>query len=128
MTALAYAYQNMASRITLGDMGIARSFQFARINRKSAVTFCLLGIMLLGAFQYLGALYQVFSFGLRLQSENREVGALDQEVNALELKTQRAAANFAVEHQEALSSMEKISQVRYITGEQETVSYASSRQ
>lgn len=128
MTALIYVYQNMASRMTLGEIGIARSFQFAKTNQKSAVTFCLLGVMLLGAFQYLGALYAVFSFGLRLQSENREVGSLDQEVDALELKTQRAAANFAVEHQEALSSMEKISQVRYITGEQEAMSYASSRQ
>ncbi len=118
----------MTSRLTLGDMNITRSFPFARINRKSAVTFCLLGIMLLGAFQYLGALYQIFSFGLRLQDENREIGVLDQEVNALDLKIQRAVANFAAEHQEALSSMEKISTVRYITGAQEAVSYASSHQ
>lgn len=128
MTALVYAYQHMTSRVTLGDISVARSFQFAKINQKSAVTFCVLGIMLLGAFQYLGALYEIFAFGLRLQDESREIGALSQEVDSLELRTQRAAANFPIEHKELLSSMEKISQVRYVTGEQEAVSYVSLHQ
>lgn len=126
MTALAYAYQNMASRMTFADLGIARSFHFAEMNKKSAVTFCLIGIMLFGAVQYLGALYAVFSIGLRLQTENRQIRVLGQEVDALELKTQRASANFPVEHKEVLDSMEKISQVRYLTSGEEAVSYISS--
>jgi len=122
MTALVYAYQYAALRIHLDDSRIARSLRFVVINRKGAVTFCLLGIMLIGTFQYLGALYTVFSFGLRLQNEGRAIGALDREVDALELKIQRAAADFSVEHKELLGSMEKISQVRYVTGKQEAVS------
>lgn len=117
----------MTSRMTFADLGIARSFHFAAMNKKSVVTFCLIGIMLFGAVQYLGALYAVFSIGLRLQTENRQIRVLGQEVDALELKTQRASANFPVEHKDALDSMEKISQVRYLTGGEEAVSYISSR-
>lgn len=127
MTALVYAYQNMASRMTLGEIGIAQSFRFAEINRKGTLTFCLLAVMLLGSLQYIGALYAVFSVGLRLQTENRHISSLSQEVDALEVRTQRASANFSMEHKDLLDSMEKISQVKYITGTQETVSYVSSQ-
>ncbi|MBI3442751.1 MAG: hypothetical protein HY007_03215 [Candidatus Sungbacteria bacterium] len=126
MTALAYAYEHIASRMAFGNTGAVRSFQFARINQKSTVTYCLIGLMALGAIQYLGALYSIFSFGLRLQSENRQISRLSGDVDALELNVQRISANFPVEHKEQLDSMEKISQVLYLRQDQKVVSYVSS--
>ena len=81
--------------------------------------------MTLGALQYLGALYGVFSFGLQLRDQDRQVTQLGKDVDSLELQVQRAAASFPAEHKDLLSSMEKISDVRYLTGENVAVSYVS---
>lgn len=115
----------MTSRVSLRERVAFRPVRFARINQKGLVTFCLLGIITLGALQYLGALYGVFSFGLQLRDENRQIAQLSEDTDGLELKVQRSAATFLVEHKELLDSMEKISEVRYLTGENVAVSYVS---
>lgn len=127
MTALAYAYQHMASRTLFGALGIARPFQLVRIGQRKVLGWLLLGVIVLGAAQYLGALYGVFSFGLRMQNEYRQIADLQTEVDALELDVQRFAANFPAEHKEFLDNMEKISHVRYVTQDARMVSYAAPR-
>ena len=115
----------MASGTSLRERIAFPTVQFARINCRGIVTFCLLGVMALGALQYLGALYGVFSFGLRLRDENHQVIQLSEDVDSLELQVQRAAASFPIEHKDSFSLMEKISDVRYLTGENVAVSYVS---
>jgi hypothetical protein len=104
-----------------------RVFRFADLNQKGLITFCLLGIMALGAVQYLGALYGVFSFGLRLRGEEGQIAQLSEEATMLELKVQQTVTDFALVHKELLSSMEKNSEVRYLTGESVAVSHISTQ-
>lgn len=117
----------MASRVSSADRAAFRTISFAGINKKSMVTFCLLGVIALGTLEYVGALYGIFSFGLQLRDQNREIAQLRKDTDRLEVSVQRSAANFPVEHKEQLNSMERISEVRYLTGENVAVSYMPAR-
>ena len=123
MTALVYAYQHMASRVSAHERFSAIVHGFDRANKKNIVTVCLLGVLMLGALLYLGALYGIFFSGFQIQSENRRIAELAKANDELELNIQRVTASFPARHKETLSSMEKISEVRYVTGAGVAVSY-----
>ena len=128
MTALVHAYQQMISSVPLRAPIGVRAFRFEKINQKGIVTFCLLGLIGLGALQYVGALYGIFFSGLQLQVQNQEIARLTETTNELELNIQRAGAGLVTDHKDILDAMEKISQVRYITEENVAVSYMPAHQ
>ena len=125
MTALVHAYQHIVAQVPLCTVPRASWFQFAKINQKGIVTFCLLAMIALGALQYLGAIYGIFFSGFELQRETRQVAQLTKETDRLELSVQETGAQFPIKYKEILVSMEKISEVTYVTGENAAVSYIS---
>ena len=127
MTALIQTYQNITARISLGERAVSQSFRFARINERGIVTYCLLGVMALGALVYLAAVYAIFFSGFQVQSQQRDMVQLNNEREGVELKVQQAMAGFEATHWELLNGMEKISEVRYVSDEESAVSYMSSR-
>ena len=127
MTALIQTYQNITARISLGERAVGESFRFVRINDRGIVTYCLLGIMTLGALVYLAAVYAIFFSGFQVQSQQHQMVQLNNEREGVELKVQQAIAGFETTHGDILNGMEKISNVRYLGDEQSAVSYMSSR-
>lgn len=64
---------------------------------------------------YLGSLYITFKTGFTLQEVTNRIAKVDEDILSLELRLQERRGRLAHDHKTVLESMERISNIKYLT-------------
>ncbi len=124
MTTLTLAHQKFSS--SPGARRLSVSFAFAWVlERERALLLFFFAGTIVALACYIGALYVTFGLGSVLVAQETRAAILTDEIREKEYQLQATISRVPEEHKEFLSSMERVSTIRYIgAGE----GYAASRQ
>ena len=105
------------------------AYDIVRFFNKRFVTGAAIGWIALAIVTYLAAAYSLFGFGISIQQKSALMKALTESNTIAELNLQQRQTQFAISNADALESMQKISDMRYVLPTDTAVSRADmSRQ
>lgn len=122
MTTLTLTHQKFSSPRAL-RLSVSLAFAWALERERALALFFLLGIIFAFA-SYIGALYVTFGLGSVLSAQETRAAILADDVREKEYQLQAKISRIPEEHKEFLSSMERVSTIRYLGGGE---GYASTR-
>lgn len=124
MTTLTLTHQKFSSSRAIRRLSVSAAFAWALERERALALFFFAGIIIAFAC-YIGALYVTFGLGSVLSAQETRAAVLADEIREKEYQLQATISRVPKEHKEFLSSMERVSTIRYIGGGD---GFAASRQ
>lgn len=97
--------------------------RFSEINRRGIITIALIALGGVSVIGYLATLYWIFSHGFEMRERMKYAVRINDETTMREVALHRKEAEITQRENEFLGTMEKISQIKYITEESVARSY-----
>ncbi len=88
---------------------------FEEINRDGIIMTALAWIIAVLITLYLGSLYMTFKTGFIIQEVTNRIAKVDEDILSLELRLQERRSRLAYDNTTVLESMERISDIKYLT-------------
>lgn len=115
MTTLTLAHQKFSSPRAAGRLSVSLAFAWV-LERERAFALFLLAGTIVALACYIGALYVTFGLGSVLSAQETRAAVLADDVREKEYQLQATISRIPEEHKEFLSSMERVSAIRYVGG------------
>ena len=123
MTTLILAHKRILSLRSSIDMARIEAW-FSDINRQGVISLALGIVACIGVAVYIGAMYASFSFTYRMRTEAQTIKMLENAVVSQAYRVHTAEANLAQDNKTVLESMEKISDIIYLTPDRFAANYS----
>ena len=124
MTTLTLAHQKFSSPRAAGRRSVSAAFAWVFERERALALFFFAGTIVSFA-GYIGALYVTFGLASALGAQETRAAVLADEIRERGYQLQAKISRVPEEHKEFLSSMERVSAIRYIGGGD---GFAASRQ
>ena len=123
MTVLVLAHKRILSLRSPIDMARIEAW-FSDINGRGVISFTLGIAAVIGVLVYIGAVYASFNFTYGIRAETQAIKILENVVVGQEYRVHTAEANLAQDNKTVLESMEKISDIIYLTPDRFAANYS----
>lgn len=126
MTTLVLAQKKILSFPWLANLKRAAE-RFYDLNQKGLITLTFILIIVFSIISYLAALFLTFNLSFKIQAAEKEAAKLKNTAAVLEFQIQKEEASFVQDHKNILESMEKVSNIKYLTSDNFAVSGPQER-